>query len=176
MPYSTRYILNQLARGRPMPTGSPEHDLFHALERLSHMDVARALRSGASASAYNARGQSAPEALVSAASRESGAWGLPRAVLCLEELLRAGRPVLPHGPRGVDVLVDAAHVMERARDEQVRWFRAWERLARDRRWWNTPGSRGVTAMQAWRENAQPGLAGILDRTPLATRPTKSPRM
>jgi hypothetical protein len=50
MPYSNRYLMQQMARGKPVPSGSPEEDLSHAIERLSPMDIDRAFQVGATPS------------------------------------------------------------------------------------------------------------------------------
>ncbi len=47
MPYSTKYLMQQAARGRPIPQGRPEDHLFRALEQASPMEVEQAIHMGA---------------------------------------------------------------------------------------------------------------------------------
>lgn len=47
MPYKPSYLMQQMARGRPMPIGSPERDLDAAIDRLSPMDMEAAIHHGA---------------------------------------------------------------------------------------------------------------------------------
>lgn len=175
MPYSTRYIMSQLARGRPMPKGRPEDDLFRALESLSSSEVSRAIHMGASPSSLNGQGHTTFEVLAGVARRRSGAHGLTRAVLCLEELNRAGRPTLGQTPHGVRALIQAGEALALDRREQIRWFQGWKKAVSDPRVWSTPDSRGNTPLGAWKANAGPALMPSLERLSPPTRAPAGPR-
>ena len=176
MPYSTRYIISQLARGRPVPQGRPEDELFRALETLSNQDVARAIHMGASPSARGNRGQTALDTVIHALGGRGRARGLLRAALCVEELTRGGRPALPRGRWGSDVLIKAGQVMEPNQQDQGRWLEAWRRVARDPRLWTLPGSDGTTPLEAWRANANASLNAMLDRMEPASSKPRAPGM
>lgn len=90
MPYSPHYIINQLVKGRPFPSGSPEQDLERALSRYCAVDIDRAFSAGANPSA-SMQGKIAFHFLIDQATHpKSVRPPNPRQILaCVRALVRA---------------------------------------------------------------------------------------
>lgn len=90
MPYSPRYIMQQIARGRPVPSGSPDQDLVQALSRFCAMDIDRAFSAGAN-QWLTVQGKNAFHFLIDQSIRSKGVGSAnPRQIIeCVRALARA---------------------------------------------------------------------------------------
>lgn len=171
MPYHPRYVMNQLARGRPMPTGSPDPDLARALEQLSVLAIEQAIGQGARPDSCDPRGRSALHVLFDHAFAGDRLTVHPqRLMACCRVVLRAGAdPMRAHPATGQSALYRTAalagHPMGRA------W---WHFLQEQRRGdWRAPGGRGLpSALAAWHAKAPIDLREHLP--PLGAHETPDP--
>lgn len=160
MPYSTRYVIDQLARGKRVPPGGPEPELFRAIQALSPMDIEQALSRGASAAARDGRGLPAIHQLLDHPRLKL--IHPEKATACARALLRHGRVGLERHPRTQLTALAAASVMADS-PGALGWYRLWERAGD----WRQTGPDGKSAMDHWRERASEDL---LSRLPAPARP------
>lgn len=151
MPYSNRYIMDQLARGRPVPKGDPQHDLHLALSRFDAMGITQAVHAGARVDQPDARGRQAAHVLMDA-SFSPGLQLLadPRRILaCVRALLRENANFQTlHPATGVSPVGVLASLATTSVGPELRI------LLRQRVRWEQPISRGgPSAQQAWDDAA-----------------------
>lgn len=167
MPYNTRYLMQQMARGRPAPTGSPEQDLLSAIERLSFMDIDKAFQVGASPGA-RLKGRNAFHALLDTCliPQTNAIRAHPLRILeCVRALVRAQVRLDEVDPK-----------LNESAAARLAWIATAPmggeliRLLGPRMMWNAPiGPRGPTVIEAWRERAAPEIQALLPQ-PNSPRP------
>lgn len=175
MPYSPSYLMQQMARGRPLPSGSPDPELHHAVARLSPLDIEAALHKGARADALDPQGRAALHALLDQAGVEQGTLRVPmeRLIACCRALLRQGASVMTTHPRTREtVLGRAAHLA--AHPQALQWYRFWHDQRKGD--WQAPqGPQRQSAWQAWAERASDDVRAALPPVALETkRPRRAP--
>lgn len=151
MPYSSRFIMEQLARGRPMPKGDPQDDLRLAISRMDAMGIDQAVHKGARVNQPDGRGRQGAHLLIDAAFPGNRLTADPRrALACARALLRHGANFeAPHPESRVSPVGALAALAATPVGQELR------ALLHQRVRWNSPISPGGTsAQQAW-DAAQP---------------------
>jgi hypothetical protein len=100
MPYKTRYLMQQTARGRPMPQGDPDEHLWAAIRTMSVWNIREAWEMGASPHARDNEG----EGVLAAITRRAQVYSLSpdRTLPLLEDAWRQGSR-LGQRPHEVDI-------------------------------------------------------------------------
>lgn len=168
MRYSPQYLMNQMARGRPLPTGRPEDHLHRAIQRLNHHDVERALRMGARPSA-------ATLGILLDSVERTGPLGAGKATWCLKSLRRGAIIPVPSLALGQH-LQRAGRAMPSHPEDQIHWWQSWDQIARRHpQAWTTPVRGRGTPLEAWIDKAAQPLKGALQsRFPQASREPVNP--
>lgn len=159
MGYSQKYIMQQLARGRPVPTGSPDPELFQAIRSLASRDIDDAVcQKGASPSAIDAQGRTAFHALLDRAQDGAGnlAADPQRVYFCIQALVRVRADLQRPCPRtGLSALARASFLAATPQGAQL--FSLLGPLGN----WDRPERNGKTPRQMWTEHAAPDLQARL---------------
>lgn len=149
MPYSSSYLVQNAARGRPRPDGTPEDHLWDAVQRGDVWLLNEAWSMGASPHARNGRGLSVLAAITLG---QEGRHAEPRFVALLESAWR-------HGSR-----------LGRSQDD-VAAFQRWMRspqglqfaLSRGNLPWLERSAGGQIALHVLAEHATPEMWSIATR-------------
>lgn len=153
MPFTSRYLMEQQARGRPHPRDTPEERLFTAIARLDAMGTEQAMHWGASARCVDPQGRSPLHALFDTAERSTNVPG-PRTLACAQALLRQGAdPMARHPISRLSALIRAGGWVGRC-GAPARWLALWE----GRGDWRRPDANGQRPWEAWAAHAEPALA------------------
>lgn len=162
MPFSTRYVIQQLARGRPVPGGSPEYLLHQALGRMSSMEMEDAIGKGARCDVPDSRGRSSGHILLDHAFLPSGELSVDprRLVACLRVLARhSAHWEARHPVTRTSVVERLIPLASHPVGPEIRAL-----LARQLRWSTRVAGTEQTLAQAWDE-ASPLLASPPRRSP-----------
>lgn len=155
MSYSTRYILNQLARGKSIPRGSPDPELIEAASKLSPMDIEQALHKGARADARDGRGATALHVLLEQAQLPRNKNN-PAVLACARALIRGNANVQERHPQtGMSALAVAGEMGDSS------FAAPWYQLFRTRGDWRRPDGSGKSALEHWQDRAGPALLALL---------------
>lgn len=151
MSYRTSYIIQEMARGRPAPTGSPDPKLQRAVANLSPPDIEAAIHQGARVSMRDAQGRTTLHALFDQAITTNGELKttMERFIACCRTLMRENADVTAiHPVTGQSVLYRTAALA--AHPQAGSWFYFWQQMRRgDMR---APGGRGLpSTLAAWHE-------------------------
>lgn len=171
MPYSTRYVMNELARGRGVPRGDPNRDLFHALAILCPRSVDDALHKGARADARGPDGRSTLHALLDVITAPRG-YDAHRALACARNLFRSGAlDVMSVCPRTRVTALERASVMA-SHPLGAAWYDLWSRRGD---WKRPQGPHRQPAYVAWKEVAiEPLASRLVSRFPDAPLEPSTP--
>lgn len=165
MPYTPSHIAHELARGRPMPTGSPDPKLVRALEQGSPMDMETAIHQGANPGLMDGRGRTAFHILFDRAILPHGRLSMPmeRLMACCRVLLRAPADVMRlHPSTGESVLQRTAELA--AHPQALTWHAFWQGARRGS--WTVPERPGQpSALAAWHAKASPSVKARLPPLP-----------
>ena len=160
MPCSNRHIMNELARGRPMPHGQPEPHLYRALERMDSMGISQAVHMGARVDVPDGRSRSSAHILLDAAMTPQGEFRQdPRRLLaCIRELVRNNANFnLPHPATRMTAVGRMAPLVGTVIGAEL------AALLRPRIQWSARISPdGPTAKQAWDDAMPPKQAPAVD--------------
>lgn len=133
MGWSQRYIMQQMARGRPLPTGQPEALLWQAAARMSLQDVEDAVSKGAHLAARDPQGRTLGHAWMDQAEQRRLAIAAPRVWHALVRICQQdpGQALARH-PRTHETL--GQRIARQAGREQIAW------LLRHPATWREPGA------------------------------------
>ena len=174
MPYSTRYIMDQMARGRPTPVGSPEPILHRAIGMLSPPDIESAVRMGARMDSPDNRGRSSFHILVDAALKKDNtpADHPQRILACVQALVRnRANPLLVDRTTKLTALARLAPLAQTSIGPQLL------QLLRPLGRWTTPeGPERLSVADRWAEYGDDRMKKSLGVavTPPAPVPPRSP--
>jgi hypothetical protein len=177
VPYSPSYVMRQLARGRPLPTGSPQPALHRAVSQLSPLSIDEALRQGAHPDSPDAQGRTALHALFDHAGLGHPALRPPmdRLIACSRSLLRAGASVHALHPIIRETVLGRTAVLA-AHPQALVWWHFWRSMhpGAERAWHTPQGIDRLSPLEAWRAHASPEVALFLPSETAAHRARRSP--
>lgn len=169
MPYNPAYLMQQMARGRPLPTGSPEHELTSAIDRLSPMDIDAAIQHGARPP------RDVFHRLFDRCLSPSHSLTIPmdRLMACCRALSRAGAAWDSLDARtGVTALRRAADLADHP--QALSWYLFLRGQRRYR--WDQPESRDrQTLLEVWHAKASASMRAHLPPLPAAPEEPKASR-
>jgi hypothetical protein len=168
MPYRTSYIIKQMARGRPMPTGSPEPELHRAIEQISPRGIDDAIQHGAQVNSRDGRGRTCLHALFDQAIGPKGQLriSMDRFIFCCRSLMRENADVSARHPAtGQSVLYRTSELADHP--QAAAWLYFWRQIRRGN--WAAPDGRGqLSPLAAWHEKANDAVRERLPPLPQTT--------
>lgn len=165
MPPLSSLYLQSLGLSQPKRPGVAQHELERAIDRLSPLDMERAIREGATLHRPDAQGRSPLNRLLDEAQNNPyHANDLRRLIACVQVAFAQGASVIDRHPR----------TKETALYQAARWAghpmaTVWWRLWQPRGHWQAAGNpEGKSALEAWRAQASPELLTHLPSPSLST--------
>lgn len=158
MPALPPLYLQSLGFFPPRRSGMAQHDLERALDRLSPLDMERAIHEGATMHRPDAQGRSPLNRLLDAAETSAHyANDLRRLIACVQVAFAHGASVIDRHPRTHETAL--CHAAKWAGHPMAPvWWRVWQ----PRGHWQAAGSpEGKNALEVWRAQASPALLAHL---------------
>jgi hypothetical protein len=167
MTYHPHYLMQQMARGRPLPAGSPDPDLFRALEQLSALDMDRFIRQGGRPDACDPRGRTALHVLLDRAITPKGELtvSMERLISCFRVIVRQGCDTSRRHPVSGQTLLYRSAVLA-GHPQATAWWHFLHGLQRGR--WQEKGGRDLpSALEAWHAKASDEVRLYLPPLPIS---------